>query len=189
MISVEPYVCVDVDGVLLDLQSHLSLWLKNEYGVNFNPDELKYYSYRRNDLGFDSKLIYDTLKNEEFYRHIDFFPDALDALKELQSFIHTKAYTGSVAVPSVLDIRRSLCEKLGLYGEPFYGLKKTTDFGAVALFDDCLEVHEQWLMDDAKTTFFLIDAPYNRECEFEDSIIRCSSFAEAVTKFKEMYKG
>lgn len=183
------YVCVDVDGVLLDLQKGLSVWLNREYGITFNPEKLRYYNYSENALDFDVKLVYEVLNTPDFYTDLEFFPNALVALRGLQSIVPTKAYTGSVAVEEIGGIRRNLCETIGLVGEPFVGRNKVTDLGAVALFDDCFGVHKQWVADGSEATLFLIDAPYNRRCGLGDRLIRCSDFADAVNRFKVIYRG
>lgn len=182
------YVCVDVDGVLLDFNDNLARYLKDTRNIDFDPAKCIDYDYKY-DLGFDRQIIYDCFKEPEFYKGLRTKEGVVPALKKLQLFFRTKAYTGSVNNDIIINRRRQVCKTFGLYGEPFIGERKLTDFGAIALFDDCLGVHKQWIEEGSKAKLFLIDAPYNQKTEENKSsldwsrIIRCKNFEDAVNKF------
>ena len=183
------YVCIDVDGTLMDFSANLSTYLKKTQNISFNAAECTDYNYRHESLGFDRNIIYECFKEPELYESLKFFTGAVPALKKLQAHIQTRAYTGAVDVPEIVKRRSEVCREIGLIGGPIVGGRKPTDMQAVALFDDCLGVHKQWIADGSKAKLFLIDAPYNRVTpENKDSvdwsrITRCSSFEDAVERF------
>lgn len=188
------YVCVDVDGVLVNFNDALSKHLKHSRGIDFDPAGCIDYNYTYEGLGFDRKVIYECFKEPKLYDYLEHIDGVVPALKKLQGFIKTKAYTGSVDIDEISERRKNLCDSLGLFGEPYTKGRKPTDLGAVALFDDCLGVHKQWIEDGSKALLFLIDAPYNQKTDANEKsldwtrIIRCKNFEDAVEKFISVYK-
>lgn len=183
------YACIDVDGVLYDFNNNLSKYLEETRSIHFDPSKCSNYDYKHSDLGFDRKIIYECFKEPKLYEGLEFFDGAVKALEKLQKYIKTKSYTGSVDIDEISNRRRNLCKDLKLFGEPYVGIRKPTDLKAVALFDDCLGVHKQWIEDGSKAKLFLIDAPYNQETNENKGsldwsrIIRCKNFEDAVEKF------
>jgi 5'(3')-deoxyribonucleotidase len=185
------YVCVDIDGVITNFNGNMQNYLKRTKNLDFDPEKCINYNYKY-DLGFDRHIIYDAIKSPEFYETLGYFDESIKALAKLQKFVQTKAYTGAVNNDEIVHRRKQLLHELHLFGNPITSGSKPTDLGAVALFDDCLGVHKQWITDNSKALLFLIDAPYNREANVNDGsldwsrIIRCKNFAEAVDKFLSM---
>ena len=186
------YVCVDVDGVLLNLCGALKPYLKRTRGIDFDPSKVKKYNYH--NCGVDHKIIYSCFNEPEFFDELKPFDGAFEALKKLQQIIKTKAYTASQDIEEIYTKRDKLCETLGLEGKSYPSGMKPTDLQAVALFDDCLAVHKQWLSEGSQAYHFLIDAPYNQQTNENFSsldwsrIIRCKNFEDAVSKFEKLYR-
>lgn len=188
----EKYVCVDVDGVLLNLLGALKKYLKEVKNIELDINKVTNYNFK--GCGIDRNIIYECFKEPEFFDSLEFFEGAVESLKKLQQIIKTKAYTASQNIEKIYTKRDKLCETLGLEGKSYSSGMKPTDLQAIALFDDCLAVHEQWLREGSQAYLFLIDATYNRqtnENKFSldwSRIIRCKNFADAVDKFMELYE-
>ena len=185
----EQYACVDVDGVLLNLCGALKPYLKRTRGIDFNPNVVRKYNFE--GCGVDTKIIYSCFNEPEFFDELEFFDGAVDALKKLQQIIKTKAYTASQNIEEIYTKRDKLCETLGLEGKSYPSGRKPIDLQAIALFDDCLAVHKQWLEAGSQAYHFLIDAPYNQQTNENldwSKIIRCKNFEDAVSRFEELYK-
>lgn len=174
------HVCVDIDGTLVDMQSGLKFYLA-ERGLDLITEAVTAYNFKC-DCGVSKSDIMKAFTDVELYKGLKLFEGVEKALKKLKGYIEVQSYTGSYPVEEIAVERFRLCQSLGLNGAMYIGIKKPTDMQAVALFDDCLEVMEQWLEDGSTAKLYLIDAPYNRR-EHSDRIIRCSSFVEAVERF------
>lgn len=179
------HVCVDIDGVVLNLMQGLKLYLE-PLGYNFDVDDIKAYNFKYDTLGFDRQVIFDAFKDIKCFELAPFYDGAVEAVKKLQRFVETQSYTKISNIPEIYTRRKNLLDFLQLTGEPITSIKKETDLSADALFDDCLEVHAQWLADGSKAKLFLIDRPYNQKTnENEGSldwsrIVRCKNLEEAV---------
>lgn len=174
------YVCVDIDGTLVDMQSRLKAYLA-ERGHDFITEAVTMYNFKC-DCGVARDSIMEAFSDIELYKGLELFDGVEPALKKLRGIIEARAYTGSFPVEGIVTERFRLCQSLGLNGAIYAGIKKPTDMKAVALFDDCLEVMEQWIEDGSEAMLYLIDAPYNRR-KHSDRIVRCRDFATAVERF------
>lgn len=178
-------VCVDIDGVILDLMQGLKLDLK-PLGYDLDIDGIKAYNFKYDTLGFDRQIVFHAFENIKCFELAPFYSGAVTALEKLQCYAKTKAYTKSSDKPDIYMERKKLIHKLKLSGEPITDVKKPTDLSADALFDDCLEVHKQWIEDGSTAKLYLIDRPYNQRTPENENIInwtritRCKSFEEAV---------
>lgn len=179
------HVCVDIDGVVLNLMQGLKLYLE-PLGYNFDVEGIKAYNFKYDTLGFDRQVIFDAFKDIKCFELAPFYDGAVEAVKKLQRFVETQSYTKISNIPEIYTRRKNLLDFLQLKGEPITTVKKETDLSADALFDDCLEVHAQWIADGSKAKLFLIDRPYNQKTnENEGSldwsrIVRCKNLEEAV---------
>ena len=174
------HVCVDIDGTLVDMLSSLKVYF-DRMGYAFDTGAVTAYNFKC-DCGVPRTSIMDAFRDVTLYEGLELFEGVEKALKKLKGYTEVQSYTGSYPVEEIVAERFRLCQSLGLNGSIHVGIKKPTDMKAVALFDDCLEVMEQWLEDGSTAKLYLIDAPYNRR-EHSDRIIRCSSFVEAVERF------
>lgn len=183
------FVCVDVDGTLLDFQEAIKSFLESK-GVIYKKENCNSYSFD-GDIGCSKKDVYDAFYEAEFYKHLYAFNDALMSLEKLQEEYITSAYTASVVSADVYKQRCEFIKRHNMPGVPYIG-KKPVIKEAKALFDDCLEIHKQWIEQGYEGELFLIDAPYNREESNKgldipwDRVHRCSSFSEAVNQFLGM---
>lgn len=179
------HVCVDIDGVVLNLMQGLKLYLE-PLGYNFDVEGIKAYNFKYDTLGFDRQVIFDAFKDIKCFELAPFYDGAVEAVKKLQRFVETQSYTKISNIPEIYTRRKNLLDFLQLKGEPITAVKKETDLSADALFDDCLEVHAQWIADGSNAKLFLIDRPYNQKTnENEGSldwsrIVRCKNLEEAV---------
>lgn len=179
------HVCIDIDGVVLNLMQGLKLYLE-PLGYNFDVEGIKAYNFKYDTLGFDRQVIFDAFKDIKCFELAPFYDGAVEAVKKLQRFVETQSYTKISNIPEIYTRRKNLLDFLQLKGEPITAVKKETDLSADALFDDCLEVHAQWIADGSNAKLFLIDRPYNQKTnENEGSldwsrIVRCKNLEEAV---------
>lgn len=178
-------VCVDIDGVVLNLMQGIHLYLE-PLGYNFDIDHIEAYNFKYDSLGFDRKVIFDAINNVKSFELAPFYDGAVEALQKLQYFVKTKSYTKISEIPEIYDRRKNLLNFLKLEGEPITSLQKPVDFSVDALFDDCLDVHKQWIEQGSKAKLFLIDRPYNQKINANKGsldwsrIVRCKNFEEAV---------
>lgn len=178
-------VCVDIDGVVLNLMQGIHLYLK-PLGYNFDIDHIEAYNFKYNSLGFDRKIIFNALNDVKSFELAPFYDGAVEAVQKLQRFVKTKSYTKISEIPEIYDRRKNLLDFLKLEGEPITSLQKPVDFSVDALFDDCLDVHKQWIEQGSKAKLFLIDRPYNQKTNANKGsldwsrIVRCKNFEEAV---------
>ena len=178
-------VCVDIDGVVLNLMQGIHLYLE-PLGYNFDIDHIEAYNFKYDSLGFDRKVIFDAINNVKSFELAPFYDGAVEALQKLQYFVKTKSYTKISEIPEIYDRRKNLLDFLKLEGEPITSLQKPVDFSVDALFDDCLDVHKQWIEQGSKAKLFLIDRPYNQKINANKGsldwsrIVRCKNFEEAV---------
>lgn len=178
-------VCVDIDGVVLNLMQGIHLYLE-PLGYNFDIDHIEAYNFKYDSLGFDRKVIFDAINNVKSFELAPFYDGAVEALQKLQYFVKTKSYTKISEIPEIYDRRKNLLDFLKLEGEPITSLQKPVDFSVDALFDDCLDVHKQWIEQGSKAKLFLIDRPYNQKTNENmgsldwSRIVRCKNFEEAV---------
>lgn len=179
------YVCLDIDGVVLNLMQGIHLYLE-PYGYNFDIDGIKAYNFKYDTLGFDRKIIFEALGNVKSFELAPFYDGAVDATKKLQNFVTVKSYTKISEEPAIYQRRKKLLESLKLKGKPITAPSKPVDFSADALFDDCLDVHQQWIEQGSKAKLFLIDRPYNQKTNENigsldwSRIVRCKNLEEAV---------
>lgn len=178
-------VCVDIDGVVLNLMQGIHLYLE-PLGYNFDIDHIEAYNFKYDSLGFDRKVIFDAINNVKSFELAPFYDGAVEALQKLQYFVKTKSYTKISEIPEIYDRRKNLLNFLKLEGKPITSVQKPVDFSADALFDDCLDVHKQWIEQGSKAKLFLIDRPYNQKTNENmgsldwSRIVRCKNFEEAV---------
>lgn len=178
-------VCVDIDGVVLNLMQGIHLYLE-PLGYNFDIDHIEAYNFKYDSLGFDRKVIFDAINNVKSFELAPFYDGAVEAVQKLQYFVKTKSYTKISEIPEIYNRRKNLLNFLKLEGKPITSAQKPVDFSADALFDDCLDVHKQWIEQGSKAKLFLIDRPYNQKTnESKGSldwsrIVRCKNFEEAV---------
>lgn len=181
----EKSVCVDIDGVVLNLMQGIHLYLE-PLGYNFDIDHIEAYNFKYDSLGFDRQIIFNAINDVKSFELAPFYDGAIEALKKLQRFVETKSYTKISEIPEIYNRRKNLLEFLKLQGEPITALKKPVDFSVDALFDDCLDVHKQWIEEGSKAKLFLIDRPYNQKTTANEGsldwsrIVRCKNFEEAV---------
>lgn len=178
-------VCVDIDGVVLNLMQGIHLYLE-PLGYNFDIDHIEAYNFKYDSLGFDRKVIFNALNDVKSFELAPFYDGAVEALQKLQYFVKTKSYTKISEIPEIYNRRKNLLNFLKLDGKPITSLQKPVDFSADALFDDCLDVHQQWIEQGSKAKLFLIDRPYNQKTNANNGsldwsrIVRCKNFEEAV---------
>ena len=178
-------VCVDIDGVVLNLMQGIHLYLE-PLGYNFDIDHIEAYNFKYDSLGFDRKVIFDAINNVKSFELAPFYDGAVEAVQKLQYFVKTKSYTKISEIPEIYNRRKNLLNFLKLEGEPITSLQKPVDFSVDALFDDCLDVHQQWIEQGSKAKLFLIDRPYNQKTNANigsldwSRIVRCKNFEEAV---------
>lgn len=178
-------VCVDIDGVVLNLMQGIHLYLE-PLGYNFDIDHIEAYNFKYDSLGFDRKIIFDAINNVKSFELAPFYDGAVEAVQKLQYFVKTKSYTKISEIPEIYNRRKNLLNFLKLEGNPITLLQKPVDFSADALFDDCLDVHKQWIEQGSKAKLFLIDRPYNQKTNENKGsldwsrIVRCKNFEEAV---------
>lgn len=178
-------VCVDVDGVVLNLMQGIHLYLE-PLGYNFDIDHIEAYNFKYDSLGFDRKVIFDAINNVKSFELAPFYDGAVEAVQKLQYFVKTKSYTKISEIPEIYNRRKNLLNFLKLEGKPITSVQKPVDFSADALFDDCLDVHKQWIEQGSKAKLFLIDRPYNQKTNENmgsldwSRIVRCKNFEEAV---------
>lgn len=178
-------VCVDIDGVVLNLMQGIHLYLE-PLGYNFDIDHIEAYNFKYDSLGFDRKIIFDAINNVKSFELAPFYDGAVEAVQKLQYFVKTKSYTKISEIPEIYNRRKNLLNFLKLEGNPITLLQKPVDFSADALFDDCLDVHKQWIEQGSKAKLFLIDRPYNQKTNKNKGsldwsrIVRCKNFEEAV---------
>jgi hypothetical protein len=183
------FVCVDIDGVIVNLMQGLHLLLK-EQGLDFDPAMVSKFNFDYPELGFPREIIYNSFENKRLYELAPLHSGVEDAISKLRDFINIRAYTGSLGDEEICQKRQHLCNSFGMFGSVYYRKNKPTIFNADALFDDCLGVHKQWIEDGSNALLFLIDQPYNQEYNNEgidwSRIIRCKDFADAVDKYIEI---
>ena len=178
-------VCIDIGGVVLNLMQGIHLYLES-LGYNFDIDHIEAYNFKYDSLGFDRKVIFNALNDVKSFELAPFYDGAVEALQKLQYFVNTKSYTKISEIPEIYDRRKNLLDFLKLEGEPITSVQKPVDFSADALFDDCLDVHKQWIEQGSKAKLFLIDRPYNQKTNENmgsldwSRIVRCKNFEEAV---------
>lgn len=178
-------VCVDIDGVVLNLMQGIHLYLE-PLGYNFDIDHIEAYNFKYDSLGFDRKVIFDAINNVKSFELAPFYNGAVEAVQKLQYFVKTKSYTKISEIPEIYNRRKNLLNFLKLEGKPITSAQKPVDFSADALFDDCLDVHKQWIEQGSKAKLFLIDRPYNQKTNENKGsldwsrIVRCKNFEEAV---------
>lgn len=178
-------VCVDIDGVVLNLMQGIHLYLE-PLGYNFDIDHIEAYNFKYDSLGFDRKVIFDAINNVKSFELAPFYDGAVEAVQKLQYFVKTKSYTKISEIPEIYNRRKNLLNFLKLEGKPITSAQKPVDFSADALFDDCLDVHKQWIEQGSKAKLFLIDRPYNQKTNGNKGsldwsrIVRCKNFEEAV---------
>lgn len=178
-------VCVDIDGVVLNLMQGIHLYLE-PLGYNFDIDHIEAYNFKYDSLGFDRKVIFDAINNVKSFELAPFYDGAVEAVQKLQYFVKTKSYTKISEIPEIYSRRKNLLNFLKLEGKPITSVQKPVDFSADALFDDCLDVHKQWIEQGSKAKLFLIDRPYNQKTNENmgsldwSRIVRCKNFEEAV---------
>ena len=178
-------VCVDIDGVVLNLMQGIHLYLE-PLGYNFDIDHIEAYNFKYDSLGFDRKVIFDAINNVKSFELAPFYDGAVEAVQKLQYFVKTKSYTKISEIPEIYNRRKNLLNFLKLEGKPITSAQKPVDFSADALFDDCLDVHKQWIEQGSKAKLFLIDRPYNQKTNENNGsldwsrIVRCKNFEEAV---------
>lgn len=178
-------VCVDIDGVVLNLMQGIHLYLE-PLGYNFDIDHIEAYNFKYDSLGFDRKIIFDAINNVKSFELAPFYDGAVEAVQKLQYFVKTKSYTKISEIPEIYNRRKNLLDFLKLEGKPITSVQKPVDFSADALFDDCLDVHKQWIEQGSKAKLFLIDRPYNQKTNENNGsldwsrIVRCKNFEEAV---------
>lgn len=178
-------VCVDIDGVVLNLMQGIHLYLE-PLGYNFDIDHIEAYNFKYDSLGFDRKVIFDAINNVKSFELAPFYDGAVEAVQKLQYFVKTKSYTKISEIPEIYNRRKNLLNFLKLEGKPITSVQKPVDFSADALFDDCLDVHKQWIEQGSKAKLFLIDRPYNQKTNENmgsldwSRIVRCKNFEEAV---------
>ena len=178
-------VCVDIDGVVLNLMQGIHLYLE-PLGYNFDIDHIEAYNFKYDSLGFDRKVIFDAINNIKSFELAPFYDGAVEAVQKLQYFVKTKSYTKISEIPEIYNRRKNLLNFLKLEGKPITSAQKPVDFSADALFDDCLDVHKQWIEQGSKAKLFLIDRPYNQKTNENKGsldwsrIVRCKNFEEAV---------
>lgn len=178
-------VCVDIDGVVLNLMQGIRLYLE-PLGYNFDIDHIEAYNFKYDSLGFDRKVIFDAINNVKSFELAPFYNGAVEAVQKLQYFVKTKSYTKISEIPEIYNRRKNLLNFLKLEGKPITSVQKPVDFSADALFDDCLDVHKQWIEQGSKAKLFLIDRPYNQKTNENmgsldwSRIVRCKNFEEAV---------
>lgn len=178
-------VCVDIDGVVLNLMQGIHLYLE-PLGYNFDIDHIEAYNFKYDSLGFDRKVIFDAINNVKSFELAPFYDGAVEAVQKLQYFVKTKSYTKISEIPEIYNRRKNLLNFLKLEGKPITSAQKPVDFSADALFDDCLDVHKQWIEQGSKAKLFLIDRPYNQKTNENKGsldwsrIVRCKNFEEAV---------
>ena len=181
------FVCVDVDGTLLDFQGALKSYFSDK-GIDYKSEKVTSYNFD-GKIGCKKKDVYAAINETEFYKHLKEFNNAITALDKLQDAeVTTLAYTASVVNSEIYKKKCCFINRHHMPGIPYIG-KKPVIKDAAALFDDCLEIHKEWIEQGYEGKLYLIDAPYNRECNNKnidiqwEKIIRCDSFADAVNDF------
>lgn len=180
------YVCIDLDGVIFNFMGSFKAYVESLGG---RCDAIQHYNLGKNDYGIPFTSVKKCFSDSDFYQGMQTFDDAIEGLQLLQVFCKTKAYTCLFSDNSAIwNLRKNFCRQHGLEGTIYLNFKPT-DKGASALFEDNLDVCQQWVNDGSDALIFLIDASYNqRTPENEDKFtwsrfIRCSSFHEAVGKY------
>lgn len=177
-------VCLDIDGVVLNLLEGLKIYLSKK-GITFYPENVITYNFG-GDIGCDKKVIYKAFSDVNFYSNLEFFDGAVEAIKKLRSKVIIQTYTTVSDIPEIYALRENLCKSLGLVGLPFTKNKPViNDIDAV--FDDCLSVHKDWIENNSSAKLYLIDASYNQKVKENESsfhywadITRCKNLNEAV---------
>lgn len=156
-----PKVCVDFHGVVMDMLGALVPYLKEKYGVTFDPASVTDYDFDC-DLGFDRKLVFEAFQDEALHNSLKLCEGADIGLKMLKSRCVPVAYTGVVNKIGIISYYNRLIIDLGLSGRPM-PYKKPVIYDANVLFDDCVGVHRQWYSSGFRGLQYLIDMPYNQQ--------------------------
>ena len=177
------FVCVDCDGVLLNMLEAIKEYLEKR-GKPFYPNNVIRYNFE-GDIGCKKSDVFNSLYDIELYKTQELYSNAMLALNKLfYSSIDVRAYTSSVNVKSIINYKACMFNRK-------YMMSRIKE--ADALFDDCLGVHKDWIDAGYKGTLYLIDAPYNSEKHNKDfpyfnRVIRCKDFNDAVNKYVEKLK-
>lgn len=188
------FVCVDVDGTLLNLNEALRVKLK-EIGLDYKYENITHYDFR-GDIGVNPKEHIYPLFNDLYIFSLELlypFEGALEALDDLTTLTEVRMYTGlKTSNQNIVLLRDAFGHNHNMTGNSFVG-NKPVMLGADALFEDCFETCEEWISAGYEGYIFLIDQPYNQQINNNPSssvwskIIRCEDFADAVKKYTQIY--
>lgn len=188
------FVCVDVDGTLLDMNTPLQHFLAKK-GLSFDPSKIESYDFKGN-IGCDRKCIFDCFDKGAFFTYQSNFPicdidnvrkgiEEVGAIPMIYSLV-----TDSEGIP---EFRKEFFESKG-FEVMLFEKEKPVFLNAIALIDDCIENHERWIKEGYEGLLFLVDAPWNQEKFYQESLVwgrvqRVSSAEEAVEYIAEYLKG
>ena len=96
------YVCLDIDGVVLNLMQGIHLYLE-PFGYNFDIDGIKAYNFKYDTLGFDRKIIFEALGNVKSFELAPFYDGAVDAVKKLSKDVGIPENLKDIVKPEDVD--------------------------------------------------------------------------------------
>ena len=179
-------VYIDIDGVLYDLCGAIKVVLASR-GITFYPENVSSWNFD-GDIGCKKADVYSTFKDKSIYAGKHLYDGVVDSLQRLRNAgYRTVGYSSCVDNIDIFELRKKLFNVLGLEGEPHMsdgsGSKPyIDDEDCVAIFDDCIGIHEMWLSNNFKGYQYLISQPYTKEYN-NPSLIKVASFNDAVDDF------
>ena len=192
---------IDVDGVLLNLDTPLENMLHSMGYVNFSRQNVKTYDFNKSldkskfnfDVGVPVDIILSCYTKLEIFKHAEIDTEAMNKIRELSRIsnstfvIHTLSFTKEIK-----EFKENLfynffkgcknIEFIGTTGVEKYSLEKSDN-----VIEDC---HLNFRDCSEYTQCYLIDKPYNqlkyndycRNILLRNNIIRVKNATEALEK-------
>jgi uncharacterized HAD superfamily protein len=184
-----PYVCIDVDGVLLDLNKTLESYLKKK-SITFYPEKIERYDFS-GDIGCDKKLCFEAFSDQLFWKEQLKHP--LSDLSKVANALKEEGYNPYIYTlfnysEEIKDIRRQYIASKNVTEYAIYDSEKPVLLEASALFEDCLGNIKRWMEEGFEGDIYLIDQTYNQEGNnkdfpYFDKIIRVNNLEQGVEMF------
>ena len=187
----KPYVCIDIDGTILDLCKGMEKYLK-EKGVTFFPENMSEYDFG-GDIGCPKEVCFQAFQDPKFWKTETEFP--ISDLKSVGNMLKDEGYNPYVYTllnygEDVRRVREKYLKSSGIEEYCIFNGEKPVFVNASALFEDYLENIRRWIDAGFEGKVYLVNQPYNQEYNHKDfpyfdRVERVDSVEKGVELFLE----